>query len=821
MLAIPRPGPPLSARENYLALNAVRVDPARVYYVRDLELRRDTIRFSFTEGKLALLQAVDGRVTGFVFTGEGRALAVPRDAVERRSLGRFLGEPMLDQPFSRALVRFTDDAGEIVSSQLAEAQPVHDAAFVDDWNPLVANLNPGHSVRILADWLSDNPRPYFYAGLMGATSGAFDVIVDRRREEPIMIGQPQWVGGIRHYNTWASFSAASESPCGEPAASPVPFSPLSFVIHTTIHPDNTLEGQTHLRLKALRAGERLVPLQLSRHLAVQSVRLADGPPLDFYQNEELRQDELVQRGNDALFLVLDSAPREGDEILLDFTYRGSVISDAGNGVLFVGDRGAWYPNVSAADRFASFDLTFRWPRRLRLVATGDLVEERAEGDWRIGRWRSSIPFAVAGFNLGEYDSHQVPAGAARVEVFANRQLEQALVERFVRPALSPVQPRTIVTRRGPMPLPPRLALPDAPPPSPAALLKKLGADLADAVLFFEKLNGPFPFSRLSVAQIPGSFGQGWPGLLYLSTFSFLTPEAQRQAGIARRTQEQFTELIPFHEVAHQWWGGIVGWASYRDQWIPEALANYLTLLYADSKNPDGKELAGWLEVFRDDLAARLPDSDERVESAGPLALGYRLRSSKISAAYTQIVYGKGAWVIHMLRTLLRDPTPGAKDPDARFSGWLRALLEKHKFRALTTRDFQRELESRMTPAMDLEGDHTMDWFFEQWVRGTGIPHYKAAFDAKPLAAPKTAASASTPAAAPAVVYQIRGKLMQTGVPETFLASVPVYAARPGGKPVLLGNVVASGGETSFQFTARFAPRKLLIDPHGTLLKLAD
>ena len=33
----------------------------------------------------------------------------------------------------------------------------------------------------------------------------------------------------------------------------------------------------------------------------------------------------------------------------------------------------------------------------------------------------------------------------------------------------------------------------------------------------------------------------------------------------------------------------------------------------------------------------------------------------------------------------------------------------------------------MTPAMDLEGGRSMEWFFEQWVRGTGIPHYRVEF----------------------------------------------------------------------------------------------
>ncbi len=809
--AISQSSAPQSVRSTYQALNAVRVDAEKVFYVRGLELRRDAVRIFLAEGKLAFLTAVEGRVTGAVFTGEGQALAVPRDAVERHSLGRFLGEPILDQPFSRAYFRFTDDSGDVLTRQLSGVPNVQDAAFVEEWNPLVANLNSWHSIRILSDWLAADARPYFYGGLVGERAGTFDLLVDHRRPEQILIGQPQWVNDLRHYNLWASFPLESAA---APAGDHTPFTPVSFEIQTVIQPDFILEGRTRLRLRAAVGGERMVPLELSRYLAVQSVTLEGGGSLDFFQNEEISRNEVSQRGNDSLFVVLDSAPAAGEEVTLELSYRGKVISDAGNGVMFVGERGSWYPHVGGADRFAAFELTFRWPRRLRLVATGELVEERADGEWKTGRWRAPQPFSVVGFNLGEYDSEQVAAGATKVEIFANRQLEEVLMRRFSSPATLPVQPRQpIMTARGPVPPMPRVLLPDAPAPSPAALLKRLGGDLSEAVQFYEKLNGPFPFQTLRVAQIPGAFGQGWPGLLYLSTFSFLSPEAQRRAGVGKRTQEQFTELVPFHEVVHQWWGGIVGWSSYRDQWIHEGLAQYLTLLFAEHKRPQDNELAGWLQTFREELAEENPQTEATVESAGPLALGYRLRSSKSPGAYAQIAYGKGAWVFHMLRMMLRDPAPQAKDADARFAEVLQALLEKCKFRSVTALDLQREFEKRMTPAMDLEGDRTLDWFFDQWVRSTGIPRYKATFEVK--------AQGATAAKGAATSYLVRGKLTQSEVPPTFLAAVPLYAARAGGKPVLLGNVVTSGEETSFQFTTRFAPRRILIDPHSTLLTLPN
>jgi hypothetical protein len=150
--------------------------------------------------------------------------------------------------------------------------------------------------------------------------------------------------------------------------------------------------------------------------------------------------------------------------------------------------------------------------------------------------------------------------------------------------------------------------------------------------------------------------------------------------------------------------------------------------------------------------------------------------------------------------MLRQPGP---DPDARFNALLHALVTKYAYRALSTQDLRREIEAMMTPSMDLEGGHSMEWFFEQWIQGTGIPHYRAEF---------TVHKSDTAAG-----YSIRGNLFQENVPKSFIARVPLYTSTPGTHPVLLGTVVAAGPETPFHFTSSTPPHKLLIDPQMTLL----
>src|SRR6202023_333415 len=157
-------------------------------------------------------------------------------------------------------------------------------------------------------------------------------------------------------------------------------------------------------------------------------------------------------------------------------------------------------------------------------------------------------------------------------------------------------------------------------PSPADALKDLGREIDSSIRFYEVLSGPFPFQKLGVSQIPGTFGQGWPGLLYLSTFSFLSPAAHQRAGLSESGQEHFTELVPFHEVSHQWWGILVGWRSYRDQWTAEAIANYMAVLFADSQKNANHSLRIWLMRYRQRLVEKSPASERPASEIGALDL---------------------------------------------------------------------------------------------------------------------------------------------------------------------------------------------------------
>ena len=800
LIAATASGADKSTRETYEQLTALRVESASVYEIEDanrIELRRGDVQLSFERGQLAFLQAFNGRLTGAVFSGHGHAFAAPRDVVEKQQMARFLGAPVLDQEFLSACLRFTDDTAEDLLRQLRNSGlvPHTDSEFAKTWNPVFSSLNPGESLRILFETLSQNPKPFFHASIDGVTTGPFDILFDQSRDESVMLGQAKKSGARTFYDVWASYKGPGSSAPG------VAFRALRYSIETSILANASLEAKTEVRLRAETGGELLLVFQLSRMLSVDEITGERGESLTFFQNEGMNLHERSTRGNDYLYVVLPSAPQRGAEFTLRFRYRGNVIEDAGNGVFYVGAREVWYPHLGDAADFADYDLTMRWPRRLRLVATGSKLDEHDDGDFRIGHWRTEKPISVAGFNLGDYAFASLTSGPRSIDVYANHLLEQALTNRLGSPGLEvpamhvPFGPVGQVTTKM-MPIIP-------PTPSPADALKQLGREIDSSIRFYEAFSGPFPFQKLGVSQIPGMFGQGWPGLLYLSTFSFLPPAAQRRAGLTETGQEHFTELVPFHEVAHQWWGNVVGWSYYRDQWIDEAIANYLALLFADSQKNANHSLRVWLGRYRQRLVEKPSTAPQPASEIGALDLGSRLTSSKSPEGFEEVIYPKGSWVIHMLREMLRQP--GVKDPDARFIALFHALAGKYAYRALSTADFQREVEAVMTPGMDLEGGRSMEWFFDQWVRGTGVPHYHLEFTVH----------------RDENGYAVRGKLFQRGVPRSFIALVPLYADSGARHSAPLGVVIAAGPETSFHFTTEAPPHKIIIDPQMTLLRVTE
>ncbi len=815
--------PEHSAEALYSQLQSVGLDKSRVYNIREVTLERAAFHITFDDGTIAFTEDVAGHVTGAFFEGEGEVLLIPNDQAERASMMLFTGAAILEEKFVTAYFRFNDDT-------FAELQPALRATanaqeFVSQWDSTARNLAQFDALRLLLSFSNSLPTSgqqetagaaskgradddrMLHARLQGRNLGTFDLYFDSLAAEQIWAGQQKTVEGETYYDVWSAFtlgkpggrSGDAAGVMGE-EAKPEAVSVSQYKIQAKVAPPTRLDAEASLQLEVRQAGQRAVLFELSRFLQVSKVE-SDGVPVEFIHNQSLEGTQLARRGNDLVAVVFPQPLRAGQQINLHFVYGGDVLSEAGAGLLYVGARGTWYPNRGL--EMARFDLQFRYPPDWTLLATGKRIDGAAAdlppGE-QSSHWVSDRPMPVAGFNLGKYLRVAAQAGDVPVEAYASSGVERTFPQGSSQ-VLAP--PPSL-----PFPLHPR---PDqitvaAPPPSPSRNAQAVANSSARAVEFFAHRFGPYPYTSLALTQMPGEVSQGWPSLVFLSSFSFLTPTEKSQLHMSA-VAKILSENVIAHETAHQWWGDLLSWKSYRDQWLFEALANYSALLLLESENPQQFRVV--MEKYRQDLLAKNKEGSPLAD-AGPVTFGTRLNCSHFPSGYEAISYGRGTWLFHMLRTMLRDAERNRGGRAASLSDaqadapFLRALgkaRERFQERAINTREFLQVFEDELPPSLRYEGRKSLDWFYEGWVNGTAIPHLELQ---SVKYAPKPGGSA------------VSGTIVQKDAPQELVTVVPVYAVFAG-KNVLLGQVFADGPETSFHLSAPAGTRKIVLDPYQTLL----
>ena len=776
-------------------LNEVQLDPAQIHFLRDTQITRDRVNIYFDRGFIGFLAPIEGEITGAVFEGDGEILLTPPSSAEKLNLARFTDSPVLAEKFTFAYMRFTDQTARELLARTRRPEPddiEQPTGFLDQWNPTVRLFNRDYSMRVLQDLLGDGTLPFFHAHLQGVDHGIFQLSVDERLPEAVQVGAAQRSRGELYADVWCSF-ASRDSESRQASLMTGPASARSYKINTQIQEDHSLVGRAELELQSNSSSDRVLAFELSRRLSVTQVKNEEGNELVVIQNSSLEESEVAARGNDLVVVVLPAPVPVGRTFRLSFSYRGNVIAEVGNGVLYVGARGSWYPNLGIGNR-ATYDLTFQYPDNLTLVATGNLIEEHSAGGWKRSHWISSGVFAVAGFNLGAYDSRRRKAGHTLIEVYAAREAEGALEKRHA--ATHPSG--ELIVRRTPEGAIPVTILPKPVPPlDPTAALESVAETAAKAVQYFQTLFGPFPYPRLAISQAPGHFGQGWPGLVYLPTLSFLGKGERSMMGLGGRTVESRSELSLAHEIAHQWWGNRVGWKTYHDQWLSEGFATYASAMNAAGDKNGERAFREVMQGYKDDLLSKTSEG-QTVESGGPIWLGHRLRNSRNPEGYVTVVYEKSCWVLHMLRTLMADPRSGSEE---RFFQMLREFATANWDREVSTQDFIRHAEKYMTPDMDLEGDGRLDWFFSAWVYGVGIPTYKLRVKTREIGAGK---------------FVVEGDIAPSDVASGFEMMVPLVAELGKGTKVRLGLVRVADDRGKFRFTTAAKPLRVAIDEENLL-----
>ena len=774
-------------------LNEVKLDSTRPYVLRDTMIARDRVKLYFNRGFIAFMTPVAGEVTGAVFVGDGEILLIPSNAVEKQNLSHFTRTPILSERFSSAYLRFTDQTARELQARARPPDPEdteQPAGLFEPWNPQIRILNPGHSVRILQDLLGRRDLPIFDARLQGVSLGVFQAVVDARSSESVVVGAVRESDQKLYADIWCSFPSQA---AGRAQAKTAAFRVVSYKIDTRIAPDHGLEGHAELLLESCSDADQMLVFEISRWLKVSEVRDGAGNKLPVFESPAAVESKAGSPGDDWIAVALPAPHPAGAPFRLNFIYRGNVIAEVGNGLLYVGARGSWYPSHGFSER-ATYDLTFHFPAPLTLVATGKRLAETTAGGVTESHWVSDGSIPVAGFNLGLYETTARAAENTEIAVYVTGEAEPALEKRHAatqsRQALAVLSPRA---GRSTLDLLPKPVVPLA----PVAGLAETADRALRAVKYFETLFGPFPYRHVAISQLPASFGQGWPGLVYLPTLSFLRAAERSELGLDENSEELYYRAMVAHEIAHQWWGNYLGWKSYRDQWLSEGFASYAAALSL-AREPEGeRKFHEILRTYKLSLLSKTKEG-KTIESGGPIWLGERLSNSLNPRGYENIVYMKACWVLQMLHMLMADPI---KPTDDRFFRMLRDFVRAYGGKDASTEDFVRHAEKYMTPALDLEHNHRLDWFFNPWVYGTGIPIYKLTSNVLPRGPTR---------------FLIQGTIEQSGVDEDFEMLVPVVATFARNRKVRMGlvHVTSSGGPFRFATTSR--PIRVAIDDDSIL-----
>ncbi|UCE66832.1 MAG: hypothetical protein JSU85_02140, partial [Candidatus Zixiibacteriota bacterium] len=366
-------------------------------------------------------------------------------------------------------------------------------------------------------------------------------------------------------------------------------------------------------------------------------------------------------------------PEFGHTDYIEIDYDCKSLSDA-YGVFYVKAKTYWYPENPIRD-IATFDLIYNTPKELEIVSCGDFIDYVEEGDIGTCHWKVNNPVEYISFNIGVFETREFNIeNLAPVKVYLLESVDHT------RWAL-------LLAYFGEL--------------SQADMLGAVGADVTNSLAFYTGILGPCPFDTIRATEIytVGS-GQGSPGFIHLSWDTFQMDDIKG-----------WDEAFRAHEVAHQWWGHMIDYESYKDVWITEGLANYCGLWFYELSSRNRDAVRNMLNIWREAAIAGL--SVQSVGSkAGPLVLGYRLSSSK-SSDYNNIVYRKGGYIFHMIRYILHDYETGSDDV---FAAFLKSLVDKFKGKVITTALLQKHLE-------EFTGED-VNWFFDQWVYGMEIPEYK-------------------------------------------------------------------------------------------------
>ena len=784
----------LEASHLHSQLQSTELDAARAIALDEVEIPFGSGRLFVHRGVLVPTHPVANRTVEWVFLGQARFLFDPPDEIEADQLELFTGQRKLDVGLEAAVMVRANDAP--VQALLEH----HEPAFLSrqmlerieevhrDWSTGAERAANGVRGGVFNALIGDRAfADYFAIWCRSYEIGDFIYEFDPEDTEPHTLAHftPVGVRGwdrlrlerhlrnqqkrgrwldtrIQDIGDWDIWLSGPWDPAGTIGEASPGFEASHYTLDVKIaHDETTVHGRAKIDIVSGEEGRRVIPLELFRDLRVERVRYTNGDPLFFFRS-----------GGDVM-VVLDAPSTVGQRFTLEIVYRGKAIRWVGRKMFDLEDTANWYPHCGTTDR-ATYDVTLRWPRGLDLLASGRVVESGRDGRFRRQRRLLEVPSIAFSFVMGRFEIEHAQAGHVQLEVAFNRSGRHPLKEGVRREMI-----RTI----------------------------------RSSLLYFEEAFGPYPLDYLTVVTLPRRYSQSFLGFITLAD-TILPPNVPPGGA----DMNWFRTTTVAHEVAHQWWGNLIGWSSYRDQWLSEAMANYSAMqFWADTEEGGAAFLAEMSGGWRKSLIQTTPIG-RTVESLGPIILGVRLNSTIANDGYRAIVYRKGAVVLAMLARVV-GPRP--------FREMMRSLAEAASNRVVSTDAFLKSIEHMS--GLDLQG------FARRYIYGTGIPEvyydyeivgdadngWKIEGEARVVVNVEYEQSVRTFGDEH---WDVVRSILPTVRAEESPLMVPYRMTLEDGRgdgprrlPAEQGNLLLGGERASFALTSDTRPSGLALDPRGEIL----
>ena len=210
----------------------------------------------------------------------------------------------------------------------------------------------------------------------------------------------------------------------------------------------------------------------------------------------------------------------------------------------------------------------------------------------------------------------------------------------------------------------------------------------EALSYFNKTFGTYPYSTLSIVKTPFIYGgMEYPNVVFVSD--------------AIDDEEEYLKVI-VHEIAHQWWYSAVGNNEIQDAWLDESLAEYSTALFFENHNKYG---LSYKDLVQDALSSYLLYVDVIGTIRGEVntKMNLKVYEYQNDYEYSYMVYVKGVIMFDNLRDVV-----GIN----KIVAGLKKYYADNKFKIASTADFFKAFKSACHK--DLDG------FFDSYLNGTVI-----------------------------------------------------------------------------------------------------